>query len=177
MKIKTRIIIMLAIIVAALFAFGVVAAATGGYGSSSDPLITLSYITDIFMPEVDTAINDTIEAKTQEMTAELDAVIAELETKYNEASIASAASTYTVISMADGEKLVGVKGCEIMLRIGSAFCNAPASPGLIDTSTTDILENGGYLEMIDMYMFTFVGRGIEADGDIMIIVRGDYTNE
>ena len=177
MKIRTRIITMLAIIVAALFAFGLVAAATGGYGSSSDPLVTLSYITDVFMPEVDTAINDTVEAKTQEMTAELDATIAELETKYNEASVASAASTYTVISMDDGEKLVGIKGCEIMLRIGSAFCNAPASPGLIDTSTTGILENGKYLEKNHMYMVTIDGRGIEADGDIMIIVRGDYTIE
>lgn len=177
MKIKTRIITMLAIIVAALFAFGIVAAATGGYGSSADPLITLSYLTDVFMPEVDTAINDTVEAKTFEMTAELDATIAELETKYNEASIASAASTYTVISMSDGERLVGVKGCEIMLRIGSAYCNAPASPGLIDTSTADILENGEYLVKNHMYMVTIDGRGIQADGDIMIIVRGDYTIE
>lgn len=177
MKIKTRIITMLAIIVAALFAFGIVAAATGGYGSSSDPLITLSYLTDVFMPEVEQTIDTTVEAKTTELGADLDTTIAELEAKYNEASHASAASTYTVISMSSGQKLVGIKGCEIMLRVGSAYCNAPASPGLIDTSTTGILENGQYLVKNHMYMVTIDGRGIQADGDIMIIVRGDYTIE
>lgn len=177
MKIKTRIVTMLAIVVGALFALGIVAAATGGYGSSSDPLITLSYITDIFMPEVDKTISNTVEAKTTEISAALDTTIAELETKYNEASEASAASTYTVISMSSGQKLVGVKGCEVMLRIGEAYCTAPASPGLIDTSTAGIIENGEYLVKNHMYMITIDGRGIQADGDIMIIVRGDYTIE
>ncbi len=177
MKIKTRIITMLAIIIGGLFSFGVVAAATGGYGSSSDPLITLSYITDIFMPEMETTIDSTVEAKSTEISSKLDATIAELETKYNEASDAAAASTYTVISMSAGQKLVGVKGCEIMLRIGNAYCTAPASPGLIDTSTSGILENKGYLVKNHMYMVTIDGRGIQAEDDIMIIVRGDYTIE
>lgn len=177
MKIKTRVITMLAIIVGALFAFGVVAAATGGYGTSSDPLITLSYITDVFMPEMNQTISNTVEAKTGEISAELDETIAELETKYVEASQASAASTYTVISIPSGQKLVGIKGCEVMLRVGKAYCTAPASPGLIDTSTAGVLENGEYLTKNHMYMITIDGRGIQADGDIMIIVRGDYTIE
>ena len=168
---------MLAIIIGALFAFGIAAAAAGGYGSSSDPLITLSYITDTFMPEMDKTISSTVEDKTSELSAKLDATIEELESKYNEASKASAASTYTVISMSSGQKLIGVKGCEVMLRIGKAYCTAPASPGLIDTSTAGILENGGYLVKNHMYMITIDGRGIKADGDIMIIVRGDYTVE
>lgn len=177
MKIRNRIMIMLAIIIAALFAFGLVAAATGGYGSSSDPLITLSYITDIFMPEVDTAINNAVEGKTQEISTELDDTIVELENKYNEASIASAASTYEVITLNSGKKLVGEKGCEIMLRVGSAYCSAAASPGLIDTSTAGVIEDGEYLEKNHMYMVTIEGRGIVADGEIYIIVRGDYTIE
>ena len=32
----------------------VVAAAAGGYGSQSDPLVTLSYITDVAVPEANT---------------------------------------------------------------------------------------------------------------------------
>ena len=168
---------MAAIVIVALFTFGIAAAATGGYGSSSDPLITLSYITDIFMPEMNKSIDDAVEAKTTELSADLDTTIAELEAKYNEASLASAASTYTVISMSSGERLVGLKGCEIMLRVGNAFCVATASPGLIDTSSTGVLEDGAYLEKNHMYMVTIDGRGIEADGDIMIIVRGDYTIE
>ena len=177
MKIKKRIITILAITVTALFAFGIVAAATGGYGSSSDPLITLSYITDIFMPEVDTAINNAVEGKSLEISTELDNTIAALETKYNEASLATAASTYKVITLNSGEKLVGAKGCEIMLRVGSAYCSASASPGLIDTSTAGILEKGKYLEKNHMYMVTIEGRGIVADGEIYVIVRGDYTIE
>ena len=177
MKIKTRLLTMAAIVIVALFTFGIAAAATGGYGSSSDPLITLSYITDIFMPEMNKSIDDAVEAKTTELSADLDTTIAELEAKYNEASLASAASTYTVISMSSGERLVGLKGCEIMLRVGNAFCVATASPGLIDTSSTGVLEDGAYLEKNHMYMVTIDGRGIEADGDIMIIVRGDYTIE
>lgn len=177
MKIKTRIITMLAIIIGATFALGLIAAAAGGYGSSSDPLVTLSYITDVFMPEMNQSINNTVEEKADALAADLDTVVAELECKYNDASAASAASTYTVISMNSGQKLTGKKGCEIMLRVGSAYCSAAASPGLIDTSTAGVIENRKYLTKNHMYMVTIDGRGIVADGNIMIIVRGDYTIE
>ena len=177
MKIKNRIITILAVIVGGLFATGIVAAAAGGYGSADDPLITLSDITDVFMPEMDKNISSTVEEKATELSSELESTISELETKYNEATVASAASTYSVISMSSGQKLIGVKGCEIMLRVGSAYCSASSSPGLIDTSTAGILEDGKYLSKNHMYMVTIDGRGLVADGEIMLIVRGDYTIE
>ena len=41
----------------------VVAAAAGGYGSQSDPLVTLSYITDVAVPEANTQIDSVFQAK------------------------------------------------------------------------------------------------------------------
>jgi hypothetical protein len=62
-----------------------------------------------------------------------------------------------------------------MLRLGKAYVIAPASPGLIDTSTASILENGKYLVANHMYMVTFNDRAIKASGNTYVVIRGDYV--
>ena len=175
MKIKNRILTMLGIIVAGVFMFGLAAAATGGYGTSSDPLVTLSYITDVFTPEMNKTVSNTVNTKASELKTELDDTITALESKYAAASTGIASSSYNVVTIPSGTTLTGKKGCEIMLRVGSAHCVAAASPGLVDSTNAEVLENGKALVKNHMYMVTIDGRGVKADGEAMVIVRGDYS--
>lgn len=152
-------------VLAALLLTGIVAFAAD-YGTSEDPLVTLSYITSIFKPSMITEINNKVEsAKT------------ELETKFNNQlnGSGSGANEFKVVSLSSGQTLIGDVGTELMLRIGSASCVASSSPGLIDTSSGAVLNGGAALSTNHLYMVTVEGRGIKAAGEVKIVIRGTYT--
>ena len=152
-------------VIAALLLTGIVAFAAD-YGTSEDPLVTLSYITSIFKPSMVTEINNKIEtAKT------------ELENKFNNQLNGSGggANEFSVVSLSSGQTLIGNVGTELMLRIGSASCVASSSPGLIDTSSGSELNGGAALSTNHLYMVTVEGRGIRATSDVKIVIRGTYT--
>ena len=85
-------------------------------------------------------------------------------------------SDYSVVTLTSGQTLVGDIGCEVMLRVGSAVCVAPSSPGLIDETTAGTLNNGGALVQNHLYMMTIEGRGVQATAaTTKLLVRGSYT--
>lgn len=118
-------------------------------GSVDDPLVTLSYLNDTYLPK--------ILSQVQERSS-------------------GGASSFTVASMTKGQVLTLGVGCEVMLRVGSAVCTAAGSPGLIDETTGGALENGGALVKNHLYMATIEGRGVKATADtVMVMVRGAYS--
>jgi hypothetical protein len=86
------------------------------------------------------------------------------------------ASTFTVASLSKGQTLIGDAGCEIILRMGTASVIATSKGGLCDTtlggdwvSGSDVPSNHNLIvPMSD-------GRGIKAESDIIILVKGSYT--
>lgn len=129
-------------------------------GSSGDPLVTLSYLNETFM--------DSIMAKVDAKIAQRNSLLG--------GSSGSAASTFTVVTLSSGQTLSGGIGCEVMLRVGSAVCVAPSSPGLIDESTAGTLAGGSPLIQNHLYMMTIEGRGVKATAaTVKVLVRGSYT--
>ncbi len=151
-----------------------VAAMAEGEGTESDPLVTLSYINNVFTKYVTDLFTQELEKRAAELETGINDKITAIETAYGSMGQLAERSTYSVVSLTNGQTLVGQRGTEIMLRVGSAYVVAPASPGLIDTSTAAILENGKYLVKNHMYMVTINDRAIKASGDVMVVVRGDY---
>ena len=81
-----------------------------------------------------------------------------------------------MVTIPAGKTLVGDIGCEVMLRVGSAACVSPSTPGLIDETTGGTLENGKTLVKNHLYMMTIEGRGVKAgSGTVKVLVRGNYT--
>ena len=81
-----------------------------------------------------------------------------------------------MVTIPAGKTLTGDIGCEVMLRVGSASCVSPSSPGLIDETTGGTLENGKALVKNHLYMMTIEGRGVKAGGSaVKVLVRGSYT--
>ena len=64
-----------------------------------------------------------------------------------------------------------------MLRVGTAACVSPSSPGLIDETAATTLNNGGALVQNHLYMMTIEGRGVRATAatTTKLLVRGSYT--
>jgi hypothetical protein len=154
--------------------FGVAALAEGE-GGQSDPLVTLSYIDKVFTNYILDLFQDELDKKTAELEAGLNTKISEIEKAYGASGAVVERSTYSVISLADGQTLVCQRGAEIMLRVGSAVVAADDSPGLVDTSTTENLDNGKALTKNHMYMVTINDHGVKARGSVKVLVRGDYV--
>ena len=133
-------------------------------GSQSDPLVTLSYLNETFM--------DSILQKVDEKIAQRNAQL----TQQGGTAPSGTASTFSVVTLSKGQVLTGGIGCEVMLRVGTASCVSPSSPGLIDETTAGTLNNAGALVTNHLYMMTIEGRGVKAgSATTKLLVRGSYT--
>ena len=136
-----------------------------GVGTDDDPLVTLSYLNDIFMEEVLDHVDDKIDERNRDIAKEL-----------GSQSGSASADTFTVVTLMNGQTLTGDIGCEVLLRVGTAICVAPSAPGLIDETTAGTLAGGGALVQNHLYMMTIEGRGVLATADTTkLLVRGGYT--
>lgn len=150
-----KLITILSIALAVVVIAGVGAYAATSFGTSSDPLITLSYLEQTLTPQL-----------LEQFGEELEAALAEK----------GEADTYTVVTLTNGQKLTGEVGCEILLRIGTASVSADDVPGLVDTTDASSLNNGSALKTNHLYMVTIAGNGIKATAaTVKVIVRGSYT--
>lgn len=175
--------------------------------NQEDPLVSLSYLTDVLAPETIEKVNAAIDLKADELqtridlvlteyTSQLETTINDLESKYNnlatDSSFINAVSASVISQMgstdgggvASGWKLVSISAGEtykfeiggmVLLRIGTAECYTPSSPGIIDTTTGGELRSGEDLEKNHLYLITVAERGFTATSDSKIMVYGNYT--
>lgn len=138
-------------------------------GSSGDPLVTLSYLNDTFLGKILTSVDQKIASRNNQIVQQLGGSV-------STGGGTSSASTFTVVTLSKGQTLTGQIGCEVMLRVGSATCVAPSTPGLIDESAASTLNNGSALVQNHLYMMTVEGRGVKATAaTTKLLVRGSYT--
>jgi len=159
---KKKTVFILSIGLALIIAAGIGAYAASNYGSSSDPLVTLSYLKDKLTPEL-----------MNQFDQKLDVAVSELE-----ALIGSGytADTYKVVTLNKGQAIKGSVGCEILLRIGSAKVSAASSPGLVDLTSGGTLNNGSSLTANHLYLVTIEGNGVTAtESSTRVLVRGSYV--
>ncbi len=163
------------------------------YDPDNDPLVSLSYITEVVTPSYDKKISeltDTIDELTQTLTElnesfekledqldESEAKIAELE----EALAASGGSKlggFEVVYMKKGGKLLAESPCEIILRSGSAIVVSITVNGLNNVSDGTELLNAADVPLFNQLLVPRGGdgRGIQITSeDAYVMVRGDYT--
>ncbi len=187
-----------------LASYVAIAADTTG---QDDPLVSLSYLTDVLAPETIEKVNAAIDLKADELeksinlvlseyTTQLETTINDLESRYNNlatdssfinavsASViqqmgtegtAAGGSSWSLVSVQAGETYKFEVGGMILLRIGSASCYTPSSPGIIDTTSGAELDGGKALEKNHLYLVTVAERGFTAKQDSKIMVFGSYT--
>ena len=150
------------------------------YDSSEDPIVSLSYLTQVFRP----SIEKDYEAKIAALEAQIESLSSgstnpsvpdEPETT---APAETAAAAYEVIEMKYGDCLFAAGAVDIMLRAGSAVCIAPdASQGISDYTAGAEIYDGEALTKNHMCLIPRGdGRGIMATAQsVYIMVRGDYS--
>ena len=145
-------------------------AAAAGAGTEDDPLVTLSYLNETFLAAVQKRIDEAVAGRNASLTAYIDGKLG------NGGGSAGTVSSFAVVTIPAGKTLTGDIGCEVMLRVGSAVCVSPSSPGLIDETSAGTLNNSGALAQNHLYMMTIENRGVKAtDATTKLLVRGTYT--
>ena len=164
----------LLVLAAAVFAAGEY---SGPAGSENDPLVTLSYINDVFTPEVQRYFREELQSQADSLRDSLEPRIEALEDACEAAGGVGTGLAFRKITLNSGSELSCRAGTELLLREGSAYATAWEEPGLLDTSGGADLDWGEYLEQGHMYLVSADGNGICADGSITVLVRGDYEIE
>ena len=147
---KKRIII-LAIVLVFLAIAGISAYAAANYGTSADPLITLSYLNRSVMPDLVSEFQTEIE---------------------NTLTDAARSGFYELVSLSDGQQLVCDTGCELILRSGTA---SSTSIGLVDSTSGTSVESGEEILQNHLCIVSNNGGGVLASGAVTILVRGTWT--
>ena len=141
------------------FLFTVAYAANAG--SSNDPLVTKSYLDGPFLKQVQSLVDQTVDARKTELEG---------------AAGQNSGNVFKVVTLRQGETLEGDVGCEVMLRIGTAVCGSPESVGIIDTTDGTNLGDGKSLVTNHLYMITISTRTVTAtSGTVKVLARGPYT--
>lgn len=167
------------IVVACIVVFGAAVMAAGG--DSTDPLVTLSYLTNVFTPQVEQKVAEAVAQKEADLKTEVDDIISKWEEDLaaaEEDGENEVTANFTVVTLSKGQVLTGQIGCEVMLRVGTATCVTDEAPGLIDCTDGSILNHGGSLVKNHLYMVTIETRGVKATADtVKVLARGSYTVE
>lgn len=171
------------------------------YGSQSDPLVTLSYINEVLLPQTKSELDEkltqtvssydqTLQQKTQELeqyvdrqvrnyssgqldSAVIDQIAAAVVQQMGGASGGSA--VWAVVQIPAGGRVTCGVGCQVILRSGAAVCAAAGSPGLVDLSDAETLENGKGLQANHLYIANAEGRGFTSAQGCSVLIAGDYT--
>lgn len=148
------------------------AAYAANAGGQGDPLVTLSYLNGAFTRQVRDMVDQTVNERKTELEQSLQDVLA----GQGGSGASSSGGVFTVVTLTQGQTLVGDVGCEVMLRVGSASCSSPDSVGLIDTTAGGVLAGGQALAVNHLYMVTIGTRSvIAAAPTVRVLVRGPYT--
>ena len=145
-------------------------------GTQADPFVTLSYLTDVFRPQIMADVTKTGQELTQNFDARIAALEALLEADRNSSAAPApgASDRFSVVTLSRGQSMTCSVGAEIMLRIGTATGSGSA-PALVDYTSGDTLSSGTALTTNHMYLITIEGNGIRATADLVrVLVRGSY---
>ena len=152
------------------FLFTAAYAAAGSPGSQTDPLVTLSYLNGAYTKQVKDMVDQAVTARKGEMEQSLKNILA------GQGAAAPSSGLFSVVTLTQGQTLVGQVGCEVMLRIGAASCAGQDSVGLIDTTAGSVLGGGQALAVNHLYMVTIGPRSVTAAAPtVRVLARGPYS--
>ena len=176
MKTKKKIIIALGVLVAVAFISGASILAATSLGTSTDPLVTLSYLTGKLKPQIMSDVSAGISAAEASLAPSLNAQVngfkADIDAKASNPSSQSVG--FSIVSLNKDQTLICGVGTEILLRIGTASAVGSA-PALVDSTSGTTLSAGGALTANHMYMVSIQGNGLNASSAVKLMVRGTYA--
>ncbi|MFI3254793.1 MAG: hypothetical protein R3Y63_10720 [Eubacteriales bacterium] len=152
---------------------GSFALATGG--SSSDPLVTLSYLQQTILPSLSKESKAQAELAAAEAEANIDKAIASLRT---ELESSSQSNQFLLVSLSEGEEIILDVGTQVVLRIGTATVTAASTPALVNLTQGTSIATGTSLATNHLYLATISDRTLTATANtVMLMISGGYVKK
>ena len=179
--------LLLTVFAAAVLILGCAGAVLASQGTASDPLVSLSYLTDKYTPEVlgqvdakitaaSTSLLTQMRAEASDLQKNIDKKIAAIGTADGGSTETQPGSGFALVTLAKGQSVSLALGGEALLRVGTATCVADSAPGLVDMTDASSIAGGAALVKNHLYLATIENRAVRAAADsVKILVRGDYT--
>ncbi len=169
-KIRAKFTAAAAIFLAVAMVVGVSAIAASNYGTSSDPLVTLSYLTGKLTPGIMTELQEYIDTAKNDLTSKFNSQISSVD------SGGQSAADFTLVTLSEGQVLKCSVGTELLLRIGTAAGYGANEPVLVNETSGATLAAGKSVVKNNMYMVTIANNGIKATAaTVKVLVSGTYT--
>jgi len=188
----------LALAASAVLAGGYIAS---GAGTGDDPLISLSYLNSVVIPDIMDRVEKTVSellpaqggqsadtADIEERLKKAEDRVAALSGQLEEMKKAvdglpgsfpqtgEAGGSFESLQVFAGQTILGGAGCEIILRIGNAVAVCPGENGLVDATGGLDLTGGKTVERNHVYIVPREdGRGIAMKDDGYVMIKGAYT--
>jgi hypothetical protein len=118
-------------------------------GSNEDPLVTLSYINDVLMPQVKS---------------------------YVDSKTTASGDGFKIVNLKAGQTVIASASTEMILRMGSAQIVATQKGGVADVTQGIDLQNGAVMPSNHLLIVPLDdGRGAQMLSDGIIMIKGNYT--
>ncbi len=133
-------------------------------GDNNDPLVTLSYITDVLMPELESQIS-------KKVTNEVKSAI-------SNADLGSASSSdgFALVNIKSDYSIIGDEGTELVVRSGIGKIVATAQGGVADLTAGVDLASGTDVPLNHHLLIPRSDkRGIKFSSDAIVLVKGTYS--
>ena len=168
------------VLVTAAVLIGIGAIAASNYGTSEDPLVTLSYINEVLAPNLLSQISGEIEDTAAELHSAIDSL--------GVGGKSAPARSFTPLELKPGDSLRLEAGTEIVLRSGSAALSG-------DALNMTAGQNHGGGELTANHLYMAAGEDTElicaapdsdapdatepvatvSDEPVLVLIRGSYT--
>ncbi len=130
------------------------AIAAGSQGSQSNPLVTLSYLNEKFLPDLLDKVDEKVEVKAGEIKAELGEI---------------PAPAFVSTEVEKGKTLTVNAGTQLLLRSGAANC----VDGLVDLTAGE--TSGGALQGNHLYLATGDAQRVTVSEKALFLVMGGHA--
>jgi hypothetical protein len=174
---KRKIFIGIIVIAAIITLSGATFLVVAHPGSQDDPFVTLSYLTNIFRPQMMTAVTEAEGRLSGDVNTRVSGLEQQIHTTHGVelSALPGSAHTFSVVTLSRNQILTASVGTEIMLRVGTATARGTA-PALVNYTNGTTLYAAGALVTNHMYLVTIEGNGITATDDLVrVLVRGSFT--
>jgi len=130
---------------AALISVTLGGVALAAQGSQSDPLVTLSYLNEVVVPDILSQVDEKVDAKLSGQTG-----------------------GFTAVSVAKGKKLVLDAGAQVLFRSGTASL----SSAFLDVTDGGMVSA---MKADHLYLATADAQSVTASSACTVLVQGGYS--
>ncbi len=182
MKMKRigRLVIVMVLMLMFVFGMGALKGNATGLipGSTSDPLVTKSYVDDIVTQIMSILSGTSGTNNTPNPSLNLGPTITKEElirAAVSEIELISGNTRYLPVSAKTGQIIIGHEGTEIILRSGTAQAYSGVQNGIVNITSGKELYNGNKVDVNNLLIVPrHDSRGVAVTSDAWFLIKGGY---